>query len=58
MRIRTQGALYGGGLSCMLTGCATVSAILSEPAPGPGRQPQPLQIGKLIKKRHSRRSRL
>jgi len=53
MRIRTQGRLWkAAALSCMLTGCATVNAILSEPAAGPeGDSRQPLQIGKLIKKR-------
>ncbi|MDA1313714.1 MAG: class I SAM-dependent methyltransferase [Acidobacteria bacterium] len=53
MRIRAQGRLVTSvALSCILSGCATVSAVLSEPAAGSdedGRQP--LQIGKLIKKR-------
>jgi protein-L-isoaspartate O-methyltransferase len=39
-------------LSGILAGCATVSAVLSEPATGPdGGDRQPLQIGKLIKRR-------
>ena len=50
MRIPVQGQLpLTIAVSCLLAGCANVSAVLSEEPDGDDRQP--LQIGKLIKKR-------